>query len=260
MGALRSKGRSADQHAEVDTEGSWAISYGDMITLLLSFFILFFSTDAQKDRMVQMEEALILKLKSAAEPKDTSLIDDSKPSESEASDRAPSSTAATSAANSGRTEQPLTSPNILNAKIHKIAGKVIIEFPNVSFFGLGKVDLSEEGRKELKSFVDAYLPFAGNYVVGIRAYTDNKKVIPYKNRRFRDNLELSALRSVAAMRVLQAYGLPLHRMKLGGYGELNLTAEDLSRAIASEPDYAKDGLRFARKIVLVVEPELKEAL
>jgi len=27
----------------VDTEGSWAISYGDMVTLLLTFFILFSS-------------------------------------------------------------------------------------------------------------------------------------------------------------------------------------------------------------------------
>ena len=28
-------------HQEEDSEGSWAVSYGDMITLLLSFFVIF---------------------------------------------------------------------------------------------------------------------------------------------------------------------------------------------------------------------------
>lgn len=31
-------------HSQIhtDSDGSWAISYGDMITLLLSFFVIFF--------------------------------------------------------------------------------------------------------------------------------------------------------------------------------------------------------------------------
>ena len=32
-------------HSEEDSEGTWAISYGDMITLLLSFFVIFYNAD-----------------------------------------------------------------------------------------------------------------------------------------------------------------------------------------------------------------------
>jgi len=108
----------------------------------------------------------------------------------------------------------------------------------------------------IANFVKVYMPYAGNYNVGIRAYADKRKVLK-KNRKFEDNLELSALRSIATMRVLQAAGIPLNRIRTGGYGELILTANELTeipadkRAPASEYD-------FARKVVLVIEPDSSE--
>ncbi|MFZ9596549.1 MAG: hypothetical protein ACO3A2_10780, partial [Bdellovibrionia bacterium] len=50
-----------------------------------------------------------------------------------------------------------------------------------------------------------------------------------------------------------------HRKKLGGYGPLNLSEEDLKRAreLSGNED---PGVPFARKIVLVIEPEVKEKL
>lgn len=234
MAVLRRR-RSTD-HFEVDTEGSWAISYGDMITLLLSFFILFFSTDARKDRLQAMEASLMVKLESRSKP---DLV---------------------TVKQSGR--DPQFDPSMMNhlaAKTHKVGQKLIVEFPQISFFDLGKVEINKMGKFELKKFVDVYMPYAGNYIVGIRAYTDNKKVLAGSSR-FKDNWELSALRSVATMRVLQKMGIPMNRMRLGGYGELRLTAEDLNRAIASTSDYSKNGIALDRKIVLVIEPEPRESL
>lgn len=234
MGALRR--RRATEHQEVDTEGSWALSYGDMITLLLTFFILFFSTDTKRDRQHAMNAALIAKLEpKSQEPQ----------------------------AGAGGGQSPVFEQSVqqaLDAKVHKVGQRLIIEFPNTSFFPLGKVELTQQGRAELKKFVDLFLPYAGNYVVSIRAYTDHKQVKQQRNRRFNDNLELSALRSVSAMRSLQSMGIPLNRMRLGGYGELRLTDEDRTRAIASTPAYKRDGLALARKVILVIEPEPKEEL
>lgn len=244
MGVLRERPRG--ETAEIDSEGSWAISYGDMITLLLTFFILFFSTDAQKDRLDQMERDLAIKLDSTAK------IEERKD--------ARSAFGSTSASRGPAAFEELVGPQQFQAKVYKVGERLIVEFPNTSFFKLGKIELTKDGERELRGFVSKYLPYAGNYFLGIRAYTDNKKVIPYRNRRFRDNLELSALRSIATMRVLQRMGIPLNRMRLGGYGELNLTASELSRAIASEPDYANNGIQLARKVVLVIEPEVKESL
>ena len=222
MGALRR--RRNTEHHEVDTEGSWAISYGDMITLLLTFFILFFSTDTKRDRMEAMEASIIAKF-------------DSKKQEG--------SSAVQQSGQDPAIEKLVVDK--LGAQVHKVGHKMIVEFPNTSFFGLGKVPLSKKGVAELGQFVKIYLPYAGNYILGIRAYTDNKKVLA--NARYSDNLELSALRSVATMRALQKLGIPLSRMRLGGYGELRMTAEDLSRAIASTPEYPSEGLALARKVI-----------
>lgn len=241
VGVLKERPRGAAGEPEIDSEGSWAISYGDMITLLLTFFILFFSTDSQKDRLDQMERDLAIKLDS------TAML--SAPTVGSVS-RGPASASV----------EELVGPQQFQAKVYKVGQRLIVEFPNTSFFGLGKIELTKDGERELRGFVSKYLPYAGNYVLGIRAYTDNKKVIPYANRRFRDNLELSALRAVATMRYLQRSGIPLNRMRLGGYGELNLTADELSRAVASTPEFREDGIKLARKIVLVVEPEVKDSL
>lgn len=241
MGVMKRRQHSEGQ--EVDTDGSWAISYGDMITLLLAFFILFFSTDPERDRLKLMEQSLIIKLDSTYKAKTES--------SARGNERNPASEVLAA---------DLMGPEQFKAKVYKVGERLIVEFPRTSFFGLGKIELTKEGERELGGFVAKYMPYAGNYVLGIRAFTDNKKVLNVSNRRFKDNLELSALRSVAAMRVLQKNGVPLSRMRLGGYGELNLTAEDLARAVKDEPDYVSNGIALARKVVLVIEPEMKEDL
>ena len=76
------------------------------------------------------------------------------------------------------------------------------------------------------------------------------------------------------MRILQKAGLPLKRMKLGGYGELTQTVSDLKTArmpatsgpvnlaanASTLPRTSHDlnldlSLSLARKVVLVIEPE-----
>ncbi|MCB0385234.1 MAG: hypothetical protein KDD43_07560 [Bdellovibrionales bacterium] len=221
---------------EVDTEGTWAISYGDMITLLLSFFVLYFTVDPKAEQQEQLQKSLITNLEIMAQPEE-----DVKPSgvrlhigEEQATDV---------------DEKVLAK---LGAKVHQVGQKVIVEFPGVSFFEVGKISVRDDGAKALSAFSKLYLPFAGQYLLGIRAFTDTRPVIPYKSRKFADNLELSALRSVATMRVLQTRGIPLHRMKLSGLGEFEITPEELK---AAGIDWSnRDPRDLARKVVLVIEP------
>ncbi|MBL7686769.1 MAG: hypothetical protein JNJ49_01955, partial [Bdellovibrionaceae bacterium] len=53
--------RLQDTHPqeEADSEGSWAISYGDMVTLLLCFFILFFTVNPNKDQTESVQQELL---------------------------------------------------------------------------------------------------------------------------------------------------------------------------------------------------------
>lgn len=230
-----------EDHEEVDSEGSWAVSYGDMVTLLLSFFIIFFTTDPKQGtkQRVELKISLIETLKNkSAHNSDSGNSED---------------------INVGNNKEEGIDKKILkdwNGVAHEKGNHIIIEFPYTSFFKSAEIELTKEGKKALFDFVNVYMPYAGNYNIGIRAFADRRKVLR-KNRKFEDNLELSALRSVATMRVLQAAGIPLNRIKTGGYGELMLTANELTE-IPAEKRLPSSEYDFARKIVLVIEPETSE--
>jgi chemotaxis protein MotB len=253
-GSLRRRSRSGGEDGEIDAHGTWAISYGDMITLLLTFFILYFNLESKPG---QKSDALL-----------ESMVSQLSQMDSKAKDSA--AKAVEEAIGGGVKDEKLQVgtlpekgieaflPVEFGAVVHKVGNQVVVEFPSQSFFELGKVEVSEEGRKVLQKFATLYLPFAGTHLLGIRAYTDLKPVRELPNRRFKDNLELSALRAVATMRLLQKGGVPLQRMKLGGYGELKITLQQLRKLAAEKNDRAKESElvhSLARKVVLVIEPE-----
>ncbi len=246
FGIDRSKNKIAE---DVDSEGTWAISYGDMVTLLLAFFVLFFTVNPDAERQDELQQSLILDLKKSSivereiSSVNTQLLEGAKASEI---------SVGVSELNSLKNiDETIVSQ--WRGKVYKMGQKIIIDFPNTSFFELGKVELNKKGRETLEEFVKVYMPYAGNYTLGIRAFTDTRKVRSV--HRYKDNLELSALRSISAMRVLRDVGIPMNRIRLGGYGELSMTYDELRRL--EKETGAKDLLSFARKIVLVIEPSEK---
>lgn len=223
--------RRFEEHEEIDSEGTWAISYGDMVTLLLCFFILFFTVDHEKDQQKKMQSAIFQLFQTQTSAPDQTGADNK--------------VSIGSAKEVGIDQKILQS---LDGKSHQVGNKILIEFPEVSFFASASTELSQPGRLALKKFVDKYMPYAGTHVLSIRAFTDERKVIPYKDRRFSDNLELSALRAISTMRSLQKQGIPLSRMRVGGYGELQTDADALNIKDLSQ---RRD---LSRKVVLVIEP------
>jgi flagellar motor protein MotB len=258
----------------VDTEGSWAVSYGDMITLLLSFFVLFFSVDHEKTRKKGLEQSLILSL--APPPPEAGRGPNSvegKEVEGSAGQKgAGGMQAATEKGagdkehlaekdKSGKTNQDGHSVTDVeaellekwDAKVYKVGTKVIVDFPGTSFFNLGDIEPNSSGGKVLTEFAKKYLPFAGSYVLGVRAFTDERKVRQIKSRRYNDNLELSALRSIATMRILEREGLPISRMRIGGWGVLKLREKDLA---GIPPDSTlREKHALSRKVIFVIEAD-----
>jgi chemotaxis protein MotB len=223
---------------EIDSEGSWAISYGDMITLLLTFFILFFNTNKHKASEQSVQQALMAKLQSSV----TKHKDGVPTSEVAAPQTAGFDDIKAQAQAAPSVDEDLTKK--LNAKIMAVGSKIVVEFPNVSFFKSGSTELTKEGKRELAAFATAFLPYAGAQRVIIRAYTDRKKVRvgPGIHRAFKNNMELSALRSVSTAQMLQVSGVPLSRLMPGGFGETRILAN-------GEVDNS-----LSRKVVLVIEP------
>lgn len=233
--------RLRSHEEEVDSEGTWAISYGDMVTLLLTFFIVFFSVNpsnetAHKARALQTALLDVLNERSAKTTAGRAGVEDKL-----AIGDKPESGVAKHIAEK------------LKGQAHVVGDHLIVEFPNVSFFPSGKTELTKEGRAALDEFVKLYLPFAGQNKLSIRAYTDPRAL--RAGRRAHDNLELSALRSVAAMRVLQSSGIPLARMRLSGFGEHVTTQRELASLRPEDLQQTDATNRLARKVVLVIESE-----
>lgn len=238
INARPSRLRLTDQHDETDTEGSWAVSYGDMVTLLLTFFIVFFSVDpgSANHREEKLKVALLETLNNS------SFNDLHK--------------GTTNKITVGKDAKDGIDPEIIKqwgGIAHDQGDYVIIEFPGVSFFNSGKTHLNQDGERTLEKFSQVYMPYAGSYKLSIRAFADHRQV-KAKHRRYKDNLELTALRSVSTMRSLQKFGIPLARIKVGGYGEMQATAHDLE-ALPKDKRGPASHLDLARKVVLVIEPE-----
>lgn len=198
-----------------DHNSNWAISYGDMITLLLAFFVIFFNTS-------KTDESLE-KLKSLVDQEfgQTSI------------DRNPD------AATWGQVQ----ADKLAEVTTRLTGDKLIVEFPQTSFFNSAEFELTEEGKSILSKFAKTYQDFTVSNRLIVRGYTDNRPVRGGRYR-YQDNLELSSLRAISALRVLNKEGIPFEIMRIGGYGESD-KAEKVSDA---------EILKYDRKIVLVIEP------
>jgi chemotaxis protein MotB len=206
-------------------EESWAISYGDMITLLLSFFVLFFSTDFDKEKKTKSENHLMAKFNASIE---NGPIHEITPQ-----------------------MEPIASM-MPKAKVTRLENRLLVTFDQMGFFSSGEVEPNMAGVEILKKFATKYVPYAGQYRLSIKSFTDNKKVNNDVPRRFKDNLELSVLRSVAVMRVLQQAGIPLNRMEIAGQGEMTKILKLLSKLDLTKLN-EKELNDISRTVVLVIK-------
>lgn len=211
------------QAPEGDHNSNWAISYGDMVTLLLAFFVLFFSVSKTSHEIKIVDEALKKEFNQKTWPKADSTW---------------------GAQNRFPTSEMTDFEGIKGLKTSAQGNKLIVEFPMTSFFDAGSYTVSDEGSSMLKKFGVVLNKFTGKMRIVVRGYTDNKPVKSLAHRAYKDNLELSALRAIAALRLLNKEGIPYHLLRIGGYGETD-KAKEIS---------AKDILKYDRKIVLVIEP------
>ena len=218
---------SFDEHA--DTEGTWAISYGDMVTLLLSFFVLFFSTDFEEKKKEEMENGVVALFK-----------------EGEYSIKLKEKF-------NQKVENKIPEGLDLNKTVVKKMkdGEIVIFFPNVSFFKSGKTVVSDEATSALMKIYEAYMPYAGSYKLKIEAFTDSVPV--RKGHRFKDNVELSVFRSLSIMRFLEKKGIPSQRIVLGGKGVFN---HDLVNLINSTNEISSERKKaLSRTVAFVLERE-----
>jgi len=111
------------------------------------------------------------------------------------------------------------------------AGKITITFPAGVLFPKDGVDLTAEGKTQLKTLYGFLIKTSGERV-NIRGFTDD--LPPGPGSRFRDNWEISSLRAVSVLRFMLSLGMPPNRLTATGLADLeplypNTTPEHRAR-------------------------------
>ena len=201
-----------------DDEATWLVTYADLMTILLVFFVLLYamvSLQTEKYRhavesikvQVKDSDALIGMMELMEIPK---------------------------TADTQITIEDITGLNkrekSLFENIHKFAGasglrnsmstrildgKIIVSIKGKALFPSGSSDLNSAATGIFDEII-AILADYPDYAINIKGHTDN---IPISTDRFPSNWELSAVRATTVLKYLVAKGISPQRLTATGYGD-----------------------------------------
>lgn len=191
----------------------WLITYADMITLLLCFFVIFFVI--LSSRKIGLEEPHAVQVSTPA-------VHDARPAQQKvAAPVAPLSgeemSAFNSFENSGNSLRD-TAAAKPNAGSEPKADRIsMLEISSSAFFASGSADLSESGKPILRGVAEELKSGAyQGYQIVVEGHTDDT---PIATAQFSSNWELSTARAAAVVHFLLDQGLPARRLRAAGYAD-----------------------------------------
>jgi chemotaxis protein MotB len=128
------------------------------------------------------------------------------------------------------------------AQIATMADQMTVRLPGDVLFASGSAALSKKGKAQLDSIAPALAALTGKTIV-ITGFTDNTPI--GRKSAFKTNLDLSAARSIAAVKYLRAKGVKPSSIGAAGFGEYGPVA----------PNDTPQNKAKNRRIELVIAPE-----
>jgi len=182
---------------------SWMLTYGDIITLLMIFFVLLFSTSkVSQEKFDQVAQSINESLNRPGPDPKTDAPDTLSP-----------------LAEAQKILEKLIKDQGLEKQMTTKLTKrgLMIELSSNSFFDSGSAVVRASMYKTLRdlSGVIQNLP-RNDYRVEIEGHTDN---VPIRTARFPSNWELSALRSINVLHIFEESGLPKDRITATAFAE-----------------------------------------
>ncbi len=250
MAEDNSQDESMEPPPEEVQEGApmWIVSYGDMMTLLLCFFILYFQMDvtnglreiAEKNSLMEVKEkktisdtritlkdskliiskdatnnVFISKIQTERVKDARATAEDNKDIPKEKAQKTADKTAEKIQALLAKELKATTLKMVLDAK------KIELTLPAESYFPRGKAKLHKERKiifkKIVKSLVkDGKIP---ELDLEIEGHTDSTPIKGWLSRYFPTNWELSSARAAAVLRILNKYGLKARKYRIIGLAD-----------------------------------------
>lgn len=217
---------SADEPAEGAPE--WMVTYGDMVTLLLCFFVLLFSmSSVEKDKY----EAIAASLKSAIGTENVPMAGTSAGLKMKDSDAKSKQNAVDELGGMVQKEaQKIDSEVKEFIFANKLGGQVktkvdekgyVITISDIILFQPGKAVIEGSATELLKKINDLLQRFP--YNVRVEGHTDNT---PIKNPIYPSNWELSSGRACEVVRFFIDHGIPPERLSAEGFSEFRPVADN----------------------------------
>lgn len=202
-----------------DDEATWLVTYADLMTLLLVFFVLlyslaFFEKEKYKHTIESVKEAVdksykIQKIR-ALVSKPTSLNQKIRIEEitgMKSRDTALHKSISKFVRNSQQPEHlSLKSKN----------GKLTLTVSGEALFKSGSAQLNQAAVPGFNKLIDIFEQYP-DYNINIKGHTDN---IPIATQAFPSNWELSAIRATTVLKYLVSKGIKPLRLTATGYGEI----------------------------------------
>lgn len=214
---------------------SWLLTYGDIITLLMIFFVLLFSTSkVSQEKFDQVAQSINESLnRPGPDPKSTDTV-------------------LTPLAEAQIKLEQLIKKEGLEQKMTTKLTKagLMIELSSNTFFDSGSADVRSSMLKTLQdlSHVIQNLP-TNDYRVEIEGHTDN---VPIRTARFPSNWELSAMRSINVLHIFEETGLPKDRITATAFAE---TKPKVANTNASGVNLPQNQAKNRRVVVYIKNDE-----
>lgn len=225
-------------------EGSWAVSYVDMLTLLLCFFIIFFNS---KNLTGQQEATVLSKViqsmnQNHAEP--TSAATHQSQAQTEPNGNGNGHGSSVSTPETALMEQVRAAFDpAVPAKLVKSGRALEIVYDEVSFFDSGSTRVTPAGETAIRKIIPALAPHRDRIRITVQGHTDPTRVRGNKHP-FGDNWELSVLRATAVLK----------RFLKAEFPQENLTAEGFADTQAPAA-VDTDGLSRFRTVTFRIVPK-----
>jgi len=256
--------RKRNHETEKDNGERWLLTYSDLITLLMIFFVVLYSmsnVDAQKFQAIAESLNRVLgggtpaKIELNTSPSGTSLFQTGTPSSKvtvPGKGTDPKNSTNSSPATNGNLDAENLTIEAIKAKLDKFATDngiqstlvstieergLVVRIQETLLFDSGSAIITPRARDILEK-ISTLLATAPNQIK-VEGHTDN---LPIHTSQFPSNWELSVIRATNVVQILQGDGVSPDRLSADGYGEY--------RPIASNDTEA--GCAQNRRIDLVI--------
>jgi chemotaxis protein MotB len=218
------KARESPKKAEKDRSERWLLTYADMITLLLLFFIILYSMSsvnpAKYQELAQAFASVFnggpLQLFPNSSAGGAGVLNGVNPGQKVTSPRG-GANQGTGGASTLRQQAVSSLQNLVKAgrvKIVPTENGFAISLVSDQFFAPASAVLSPDAMPALQE-VSGFLGQISNSI-SIEGYTDN---LPVDTRRWTSNWQLASERALAVLYSLEDYGTPIERMSETSFGE-----------------------------------------